>query len=72
VFTGRDTALTGSARKPTARSLRDEDDDLEEADWTTVGMVEWRKMEGILVVVGEFLRIDLGWGAVVDSGAGEI
>lgn len=35
----------------------------------TVGMVFWRDMEGILVVVGEFFRIDRGREATVMVGA---
>jgi hypothetical protein len=38
---------------------------LEDVDWMTVGMVCWRDMEGILVVVWEFLRMERGGEAVV-------
>jgi len=38
--------------------------------WMTVGMVFRRDIEGILVVVGEFFRMDRGGEAVVPVGAG--
>lgn len=69
MFTGRETALTGSFMKPTDRSFLKEEEDDEEEDredlvlaWITVGIVYWRDMEGILV---EFLRMERGWEAVV-------
>jgi hypothetical protein len=43
--------------------LEEEDEDLEEREMTVGMSVLWR--DGILVVVGEFLRMDLWRGAVV-------
>jgi hypothetical protein len=64
LFTGRDTALTGSARKPTALSLGGDEDLEREVRRMTVGMM-LREREDIAVVVGEFFRMDRGWVAVV-------
>lgn len=64
MFTGRDTALTGSARKPTALSLGGDEDREREVRRMTVGMM-LRERDGIAVGVGEFFRMDLGWVAVV-------
>lgn len=58
-LTGRDTETTGSLWKPTMRSFLGE----EGLEWMTVGMVVRR--EGILVVVGEFFRMERGREAVV-------
>jgi len=46
--------------KPTARTSRREDEDREREVLMTVGMA-MREREGILVVVGEFFRMDMGW-----------
>jgi hypothetical protein len=52
-------------RKPTDRSFLEPDEDLDGLTWITVGMVFCREKEGILVVVGELVRIGRGLVAVV-------
>ena len=50
--------------KPTARTSLREEEDRERAVLMTVGMM-MREREGMVVVVGEFFRMDTGWWIVV-------